>query len=169
MWKRTVKTIIAIAYLDPKSFFNPPETFPQTLEKSKKTPHGLLLDVPSSEYAKKMTFLGFAGNNQTSQYSIKVTLSVDSDRQRPVFIYTFEVFLGSSHRLCGIAAIFQDKNQTDETKSHQETSQADLVYRGAMAMGLARVFHELTSYPIPTQVAATLGIFGNSAKHQYRC
>ncbi|OHA24441.1 MAG: hypothetical protein A3D52_02915 [Candidatus Taylorbacteria bacterium RIFCSPHIGHO2_02_FULL_44_36] len=169
MWQRVVQTIIEIVYLNPESFFNSPDTFSKTLRGSIKTQFGILAEIEPGEFTTKISFMGFVGDKQAGRYAVVMNFLADSDRPKPVFIYTFEVSLGSNRCLCNVAGIFQDKDQADETKSYQETAQADLVYKGDMVMGLARVFHELTNYPIPPQVATAMGIIGYSELYQYRC
>lgn len=169
MWKRVVQTIIEIAYTNPESFFNSSDTFSRTLRGSIKTPFGLLAEIEPGEFTTKVSFMGFVGDKKVGRYAVIINFLADADRPKPVFIYTFEVSLGSNLRLCNVASIFQDKDQADETKSYRDITDADLIYRGDMAMGLARVFHELTNYPIPPQVAAAVGIIGYSGLYQYRC
>lgn len=169
MWEKAVQTIIEIAYSNPESFFNSPDTFSRILRGSIKTSFGVLAEVEPGEFTKKISFIGFSGEEQTGQYGIIINFLTDSDRPKPIFIYTFEVSLGSRCRLCKVAAIFQDKSQADETRSYREVTETDLIYRGDMAMGLARVSHELTNYPMPAQVAAAVGIIGYSELYQYRC
>ena len=169
MWEKVVQTIIEIAYANPEVVFNSPDTFGSILLGGIKTPFGVLAEIEPGEYTTKVSFVGFVGNKKTGRYAIRINFLADSDRPKPVYLYTFEVSLGSKQRLCKVSCLFQDQNQADETNSYQDVTDSDLVYRGDMAMGLARVFHELTNYPIPPQVAAALGIIGYTEQYQYRC
>ncbi len=169
MWERVIKAIIESAYRNPGLFFNPPETFSKILPGSTKIPFGIWANVRSKVFAKKISFIGFVGNTKTGRYAILSDFLIDSDRQNPVFIYTFEISLKSNHPLYKVMGIFQDSTQADETKSYQGILHPDLVYRGDMAMGLARFFHELIIYPMPPQVAKTLGIIEYPNGNPYRC
>ncbi|MCR4334292.1 MAG: hypothetical protein NUV47_01000 [Patescibacteria group bacterium] len=91
-----VETILEIIYSHPESFFNSSDTHSRILRGSVRTPFGVLTKVESNEFKTKVSFIGFAGDERTGRYAIVVNLLVDSDRPRSVFIYTFEVSLGSN-------------------------------------------------------------------------
>lgn len=169
IWQRMVKTIIEIIYSSPSTFFDPPQNYSGKLKGGTETTYGLVAKVSAIDFASKTTFVGFAGDKETGRYAITITLLEDSDRPKPVFIYIFEVSLGSQKSLCKVAAVFQDSKQHDESRSYSHVAEADLVYTGDMAMGLARVFHELALYPIPPQVASVVGVAGSTKLYQYRC
>lgn len=169
IWQRMVKTVIEIIYSSPSTFFDSPQNHSKKLKNGDVTKYGLVFKVSTNDFASKTTFVGFAGDKKTGRYAITITLLEDSDRLKPVFIYIFEVSRGSQKSLCKIAAVFQDSKQHDESRSYHHVAEADLVYTGDMAMGLARVFHELTSYPMPSQVASVVGIVGLIESYRYRC
>lgn len=169
MWQKVVKTIIEIIYSNPLTFFNPPKSCPIKLKDGVKNSFGLVAKVSTIDFASKTTFVGFAGDKETGRYAITITLLEDSERPKPVFIYILEISLGSQNSLCKIAAVFQDSRQRDESQLYDNVTEADLVYTGDMAMGLARVFHEIAQCPMPPQVASVVGIVGCTDLYQYRC
>ena len=157
LWGRCVKAVIEILYGYREIVFTNPKTFKNIPRGAEAVPSGISVNIePTDDFAEIAAFIGSVGGSENDRYGISFRLYADTARPKPVYLYEFRVLKTSEVHLCRVAAVFQSVDEFNNSRSYPIITLADIVYKGDMALGLAKTFHELSGYPVPVEVAGCL-------------